>query len=105
MLPSTRFPTHRFTKDGLTLVTGNYVSYQWFRDNQAIGSAINQSYTCIANGGYEVSVVDIMDVPQCLNWCLNNLGVKGFKTVAAAQKLEFIQTRRVTWLIFLRQIL
>lgn len=46
------------------LTTGSFATYQWFRNNQAIGGANSFDYTATANGGYRV---DVTDVNGCVN--------------------------------------
>lgn len=51
-------PTPVITAQGLTLSTGTYLSYQWYKNNVSIPSANNQNYTVNQNGEYSVSVTD-----------------------------------------------
>ncbi|MBS1587595.1 MAG: T9SS type A sorting domain-containing protein [Bacteroidetes bacterium] len=44
------------TVNGMTLSTGSYASYQWYRNGLPIPGATSQSYTAVQSGGYYVVV-------------------------------------------------
>ncbi len=51
-------PVPVISRNGDVLQTGNFASWQWYRDGQAVNGANSQSYTMTANGEYHVAVTD-----------------------------------------------
>lgn len=74
-------PAPIISQTGVVLATGSFSSYQWYKDNQAITGATNQTYTVIEDGSYSVLVAD---TSGCSNTAaaivMTNVGVNGLTT-------------------------
>ncbi|XZF13384.1 T9SS type A sorting domain-containing protein [Chitinophagaceae bacterium MMS25-I14] len=69
-------PNPVITKNGFTLSTGAFTSYQWFLNNTALTNGHSQSITATQNGAYHVVVTD---ANGCTNSStvifVNNVGI------------------------------
>jgi hypothetical protein len=69
-------PNPTVTRNGFTLTTDPYVSYQWYFNSNPISGANNRQYSSTQNGAYYVSVTD---TNGCYNLSsvefINNIGV------------------------------
>ncbi|XZF16370.1 T9SS type A sorting domain-containing protein [Chitinophagaceae bacterium MMS25-I14] len=69
-------PQPAINKNGYTLSTGTYSSYQWFFNGNPIPGAVAQTYTAIQDGGY---FVEVTDNNGCVNRStllfVNNVGI------------------------------
>lgn len=71
-------PQPSIIRNGLTLTTGNFVTYQWYYNGSPVPTATAQSFSVNQNGAYHVQVIDSNG---CANTSsvifINNVGIHG----------------------------